>query len=106
MNEAELRLPRRTVLKGLAAGIAATSIARPAFAVRETIKIGLVGPKTGRFALFYEEMFYAIDSALSAMNHSITINGAVHPLEIVAKDSQSSPNRASEVAQELILKDK
>ena len=99
-------LPRRRVLQGLAAGIAATTICRPAFAVPETIKIGLVGPKTGRFALFYEEMFYAIDSTLSAMNHSIAINGAVHPLEIVAKDSQSSPNRASEVAQELILKDK
>ena len=106
MNEAELRLPRRTILKGLAAGIAAGSLTRPAFAVPETVKIGLVGPKTGRFALFYEEMSYAIESALSAMNHSIAINGAVHPLEIVVKDSQSSPNRASEVAQELILKDK
>jgi branched-chain amino acid transport system substrate-binding protein len=106
MNEVEHRLPRRTILKGLLAGVAVTSIARPAFAVPETVKIGLVGPKTGRFALFYEEMSYAIDSTLSAMNHSITINGAVHPLEIVVKDSQSSPNRASEVAQELILNDK
>jgi branched-chain amino acid transport system substrate-binding protein len=106
MNEVEHRLPRRTILKGLVAGVAVTAVARPAFAVPETVKIGLVGPKTGRFALFYEEMSYAIDSALSAMNRSIMINGTVHPLEIVVKDSQSSPNRASEVAQELILKDK
>jgi branched-chain amino acid transport system substrate-binding protein len=106
MNEVANRLPRRTILKGLAAGVAATTLARPAFAVPETVKIGLVGPKTGRLALFYEEMSYAIDAAMAAMNNSITINGTVHPLEIVVKDSQSSPNRASEVAQELILKDK
>ena len=48
------KLKRRTVLKGLTAGAAAT-IARPVFAVPETVKIGLVGPKTGQLALFYEE---------------------------------------------------
>ena len=99
------KLQRRTVLKGLTAGAAAT-IARPAFAVPETVKIGLVGPKTGQLALFYEEMSYAIAYAMKSMNNSIKINGTVHPLEIVVKDSQSSPNRASEVAQELILNDK
>ena len=51
-------------------------------------------------------MFYAIAYAMKPMNNSIKINGTVHPLEIVVKDSQSSPNRASEVAQELILNDK
>ena len=106
MNEVANRLPRRTILKGIAAGVAVTTLTRPAFGVPETVKIGLVGPKTGRLALFYEEMSYAIDAAMAAMNNSITINGTVHPLEIVVKDSQSSPNRASEVAQELILKDK
>jgi len=99
-------LPRRTVLKDLAAGTVAATIARPAFAAPDTVKIGLVGPKTGQLALFYEEMAFAIDHAVKAMNNSIKINGMVHPLEIVVKDSQSSPNRASEVAQELILKDK
>jgi branched-chain amino acid transport system substrate-binding protein len=98
------RLPRRTVLKGFTTGAAAT-LARPALAVPETVKIGLVGPKTGQLALFYEEMSFAISHALKSMNNSIKINGSVHPLEIVIKDSQSSPNRASEVAQELILKD-
>ena len=60
MAERLILLPRRTVLKGLAAG-AATAIARPAFAVPDTIKIGLVGPRTGPLALFYEEMSYAIE---------------------------------------------
>ncbi len=104
MGRLRNKLSRRSVLKGLTAGGAAT-IASPAVAVPETVKIGLVGPKTGQLALFYEEMSFAISHAMKAMNNSIKINGTVHPLEIVVKDSQSSPNRASEVAQELILKD-
>ena len=97
---------RRTVFKRFAAGAAVAAIARPAFAVPETIKIGLVAPQTGPLALFNEEMAYALDHARKALNNSIKINGTVHPLEFVVKDSQSNPNRAAEVAQELILKDK
>ncbi|HEX4111244.1 MAG TPA: ABC transporter substrate-binding protein [Stellaceae bacterium] len=101
---------RRQVLKGAAAtgvvAAASTGIFRPAFAVPETVKIGLVGPRTGPLALFYEEMSYCIEHAKKTMHNQIVINGTTHPLEIVTKDSQSNPNRASEVAQELILKDK
>ena len=90
---------RRKVLKGgAAAGLAAASMPtlfRPAVAVPETVKIGLVGPKTGPLALFYEEMSWAIEHAKKSTGNSITINGTKHPLEIVAKDSQSNPNRAS-----------
>ena len=90
---------RRRVLKGAAAaGLAAASMPtlfRPAIAVPETVKIGLVGPKTGPLALFYEEMSWAIDHAKKSTGNSITINGTKHPLEIIAKDSQSNPNRAS-----------
>src|SRR5579863_4387836 len=101
---------RRKVLKSAAAaGLAAASVPalfRPAIAVPETVKIGLVGPRTGPLALFYGEMAWAIEHAKKSTNNSITINGTKHPLEIIAKDSQSNPNRASEVTQELILKDK
>lgn len=106
MAKQKLLVPRRTVLQGIAAGAAAATIARPAFAVPETVKIGLVGPKTGPLALFFEEMSWAVQNALKVTNNSIKINGTVHPLEIITKDSQSNPNRASEVAQDLILKDK
>jgi len=101
---------RRQVLQGVAAtGLAAASmptVFRPAFAVPQTVKIGLVGPRTGALALFYQEMSWAIDAARKVTGNSITINGRKHPLEIVTKDSQSNPNRASEVTQELILNDK
>ena len=97
---------RRTVLRGMAAGAAASALGRPSLAATRTVKIGLVAPQTGPLALFYEEMTYAIDHARKSLNNSIKINGTVHPLEFVIKNSQSSANRAAEVAQELILKDK
>jgi len=110
MSKKRSLVSRRQVLKAAAAsGLAASAapgIFGPAVAAPETVKIGLVGPKTGPLALVYEEMSWAIDHAKKAMDNSITINGTKHPLEIVAKDSQSNPNRASEVTQELILKDK
>ena len=103
-------MTRRRVLQGAALGGLATAasgaLPRPAFAVAEAVKIGLVGPRTGALALFYQEMGWAIDAVRQFTRNSIVINGTKHPLEIVVKDSQSDPNRASEVAQELILKDK
>jgi branched-chain amino acid transport system substrate-binding protein len=103
-------ISRRRLLQGVAAGGlgagATAALARPAFAVPETVKIGLVGPRTGALALFYQEMSWAIDAVRKSTGGSITINGTKHPLEIIAKDSQSDPNRASEVTSELILTDK
>jgi branched-chain amino acid transport system substrate-binding protein len=110
MTRKHRSIGRRQVLKGAAAtGIAAAAVPtifRPAFAVPMTVKIGLVGPRTGALALFYEEMAYAIEHVRRYTHNSIKIDGRRHPLEIVAKDSQSNPNRASEVTQELILNDK
>jgi branched-chain amino acid transport system substrate-binding protein len=106
MIEHPVLLPRRTILKRLAVGTAAATIARPAFTAPQTVKIGLVAPQSGALALFNEEMTWALDHARKAMNNAIRINGSVHPLEFVVKDSQSNPNRAAEVAQDLILKDK
>jgi branched-chain amino acid transport system substrate-binding protein len=110
MGDARLSITRRRLLRGVAAGAlgaaASGAVLRPAFAVPETVKIGLVGPRTGALALFYQEMGWAIDAVRKFTDNSITINGAKHPLEIIVKDSQSDPNRASEVAQELILQDK
>ncbi len=107
MRKTGSHVSRRQVVKGVAAtGLMASAIARPAFAAPATIKIGLVQPKTGPLALFSQEMDWAVAQAKKFTGDSITINGTKHPLEFVVKDSQSNPNRASEVTQELILKDK
>jgi branched-chain amino acid transport system substrate-binding protein len=42
----------------------------------------------------------------AAFKGGLTIGGAKHDVQILLKDSQSNPNRAGEVANDLILKDK
>ncbi|HLJ72352.1 MAG TPA: ABC transporter substrate-binding protein [Roseiarcus sp.] len=101
------KIARRTVLKGmLASGLAGVAGKNVAFAAPRAIKIGLVMPQTGILAAFCEHMPFVLAQVKKVTGDKLTINGAVHPFEIVIKDSQSDPNRASEVAQELILNDK
>ena len=98
---------RRPVLKGLAiAGASGLPLARPAVAAPRTLKIGLVVPMTGPLALFSEHVPFVLDQVKRAYGGTLKVNGAAHPFQIILKDSQSSPNRASEVALDLILKDK
>ena len=97
---------RRSVLKGAAAAGAATMLGRPAFAAPRTLKIGLVAPQTGPISLFSEHIPFVLDQVKRATGGNLMIGGTNHPFEIIVKDSQSNPNRASEVASDLILKDK
>ena len=98
---------RRTVLKGLVAG-GITSVAGQglAFAAARTIKIGLVMPQTGALAFFCEHMPFVLDQVKAKMGGRFENGGAQHPYEIIIKDSQSNPNHAAEVTQELLLNDK
>jgi branched-chain amino acid transport system substrate-binding protein len=95
---------RRQFVQG-AAATAAISIAPIAFAA-ETIKIGFVSPQTGPLAPFGEADKWVIEQMKSAFKDGIVIGGRKYDVQIVLKDSQSNPNRAGEVANDLILKDK
>ena len=106
MKRSSASIGRRAVLKGMTAGVAAATIARPAFAVPRTLKLGLVAPQTGPLTLFSEEIPFVLNQIKKTFNGQIKINGTNHPFEIIVKDSQSNPNRASEVALDLILKNK
>ena len=97
---------RRSVLQGVAATGAATMLARPAFAAPRTLKIGLVAPQTGPLSLFSEHIPFVLDQVKKATGGNLKIGGTNRAFEIIVKDSQSNPNRASEVASDLILKDK
>lgn len=99
---------RRTLLKGVGASAAAATIGLPrvAFAAPKTIKIGLVQPTTGPLAFFTEHIPFVLDQVKKTYGGNITVNGTAHPYEIVVRDSQSNPNRASEVTQDLILNEK
>ena len=67
-------------------------------------RIGLVAPTTGPLAGFGEAQDWIIAGLKEALA-GLTNNGAPVKVEIIVKDSQSNPNRAAEVAQELILND-
>jgi branched-chain amino acid transport system substrate-binding protein len=93
---------RRTILKGTGAAalLAGTSrLAMPALAQNTPIKLGYVSPQTGPLAGFAEADKFIVDGFLAAAK-SKGLN-----FEVIVKDSQSNPNRAAEVAKELIVND-
>ncbi|GAB4362624.1 MAG: ABC transporter substrate-binding protein [Oricola sp.] len=101
-------LSRRKFIKTVGAtGLAAASgaLARPAISAPKTIKIGFVTPQTGPLAIFAEPDNFVLEQFRKAIGDGLMINGAKHPVEFIVKDSQSNSNRASTVAQELILGD-
>lgn len=98
---------RRAVLAGLGATVAAPAILRSsrAYAANPTIKIGHVSPRTGPLAGFAEADDYVLKGIQAALSGGVENNGKTYNVEIISKDSQSNPNRAAEVAADLILRD-
>ncbi|WP_299298463.1 ABC transporter substrate-binding protein [uncultured Tateyamaria sp.] len=98
---------RRHVLGGLAATVATPAIltATRAYAANPTIKVGFVTPSTGPLAGFAEADDYILEGLRAHFAGGVTNNGKSYNIEIIKKDSQSNPNRAAEVAAELILSD-
>lgn len=105
----KLNQKRRTLIKASALGgaLGLAGISPLAFAkTGRAIKIGYVTPQTGPLAGFGEVDRFVLNEIAALLKTGVTINGTSHPIEVIVKDSQSSPNRASEVAAELILKNK
>jgi branched-chain amino acid transport system substrate-binding protein len=100
------KMSRRQMLHTAAAGAVAVGFGNYAAAATKTVKIGLVAPQTGPLAIFSEQIPWTVEQIKKATEDKITIGGTTYPLEIVLRDSQSNPNRASEVAKNLILRDK
>jgi branched-chain amino acid transport system substrate-binding protein len=99
---------RRLLLQASAATLATAPFVHinNAFAQSRKIKIGYVAPETGPLAPFGEADKFTIGTMREVLKSGLSIGGRSFPVEIVAKDSQSNPNRAGEVAADLILKDK
>ncbi len=102
----QTNLSRRRFIKSGSLLLAAPAVFRAtrASAQANVFKIGLVSPTTGPLAGFGEAQDWIIAGLQNAIG-AITNNGSPVTIEIIAKDSQSNPNRAAEVAQELILND-
>lgn len=98
--------PRRNVLRAAAAGAAIAGLPGLAFGQQRRIKIGLVAPITGPLAAFSIELPFVLEQIKKATGGVLKTAAGDRGFDIVVKDSQSSRNRASEVAQELILREK
>lgn len=100
-------LNRRHFLTGTSALLAAPAILRATrvYAQTPTLKVGHVSPRTGPLAGFAEADDYILQAIQARFSDGIENNGRAWAIEIISKDSQSNPNRAAEVASELILSD-
>lgn len=98
---------RRRFLRGATAALAAPALlsATRAYAANPTLRIGHVSPRTGPLAGFAEADDYVLAGVEKAFAGGIENNGKAWNIEIISKDSQSNPNRAAEVAADLILGD-
>lgn len=99
-----MKISRRTITHSLVAAAALSSM--PMAWAADVVKIGYVSPQTGPLAPFGEADKWVIEQMKTAFKDGIVIAGKKHEVQIVLKDSQSNPNRAGEVANDLILKDK
>jgi len=90
---------------GLGAAALAGAIGRPALAKDKVIRLGYVSPQTGPLAPFAEADAFVVGGVREALKGGLTIGGKSYPVEIVVKDSQSNPNRAADVANDLIQSD-
>ncbi|MEM7709776.1 MAG: ABC transporter substrate-binding protein [Pseudomonadota bacterium] len=93
-----MRLHRRRLIQGAAAGglLTATGLAAPAIAQGARIRVGYVSPQSGPLAAFSEADAFVINAFREATGDTF---------EVIVRDSQSNPNRAADVAQELIIDD-
>ena len=96
---------RRRFLTATAAAVAAPAILRStrAYAQNKTLKLGFVSPKTGPLAGFAEADDHIIEAIKQTFAAGLENNGSNWGVEIHYRDSQSNPNRAAEVAADLIL---
>ncbi|WP_299832153.1 ABC transporter substrate-binding protein [uncultured Roseobacter sp.] len=98
---------RRRFLAGSALTLAAPAIltSTRAYAANPFIRVGHVSPRTGPLAGFAEADDYVLGAINQAFAAGLENNGKTYGVEIISKDSQSNPNRAAEVAADLILGD-
>jgi branched-chain amino acid transport system substrate-binding protein len=105
----ELTAPtgRRRFIVGTAAtaSLAAFGPIRPVRAATKAIRVGYVSPQTGPLAAFGEADAYTLAKLKPLLADGVVTKAGKRPVEIILRDSQSSPNRAAEVASGLIQAD-
>jgi branched-chain amino acid transport system substrate-binding protein len=101
------RISRRQFVQTSAGAIAAGALlGKRAFAAPRLLKIGFVSPETGPLAPFGEADAFVVGEIRKKFQGGIPAGGFTRQVEILVRDCQSSPNRAAEIAAELIKSDK
>ena len=117
------QLSRRSILKAIGLGAVSASAASILAACNAspspsasggggggggTITIGFVTPLTGPLAGFASGDSFVLDTVrkTGAYSKGFTVGGKSYTVNVVVQDSQSDPNRASQVARNLILQNK
>ncbi|MDE1973377.1 MAG: ABC transporter substrate-binding protein, partial [Hyphomicrobiales bacterium] len=102
-------LSRRDFVKRAAAGAGGLALAgkvTAAFAdASDVIRIGFISPRTGPLGGFGECDPYVLGVARKALANGLMSGGKKYKVEIIDKDSQSDPARASQLAKGLINND-
>ncbi|GAB5469924.1 MAG: ABC transporter substrate-binding protein [Rhodospirillales bacterium] len=105
------RFSRRRFLQTSAAGAAIASsglsVANPALAAEEPIKIGFLAPLTGDVAAWGAPGLYGCEIWAERVNAAggVTIDGKQHPVEFISFDNEYSAAKARTGAQKLIEDD-
>jgi branched-chain amino acid transport system substrate-binding protein len=98
---------RRDVLAGT--GAAGMLLLNPygAFAAdsENVLKVGFISPRTGPLGSFGQTDGYVLDLASKAVANGIKIGDKTYKVELIDKDTQSDPSRASQLAKGLISGD-
>jgi branched-chain amino acid transport system substrate-binding protein len=95
-----------TTTAGVTTTAGATTTVSVAPEAGRAVKIGLVSPKTGNFAVFAVADDWWIAHAKEGVKDGIvTGDGKLRQIELIVKDSQSDSNRASQVAGDLVTQD-
>lgn len=104
----KLHMNRRQLIKATAAtALFAPSIlsARRAHAAGGTLRVGYISPRSGALSQISESDGFVIDAIRSAMGSKIDTAAGSFDFEIIDKDTQSDPNRAGDMASDLIYQD-
>lgn len=88
------------------APFALTAVLGATSARADTIKIGYISPLTGSHAEFSETDPFVLKKMGDLLKSGLTIGGKTYDVRIIQKDSQSNTDRASNLAAQLITKDK
>lgn len=93
---------RSLLITSGAAGLTLIGSHRLIAADTDVIKVGFISPRTGQLGSFGQTDGYVLDLARKALANGLTIGGKSYKVEILDRDTQSDPSRASQLAKSLI----